>query len=354
MTDDRLLRSPRVVKGGIVLVDPASGAVRRIITLQYNPDSLTRTLQVQGAGGGGDRSEALRLKGPPVETIKLEAEIDATDQLEFPEQHASRRRARPPPAARRARGDRLPGGDRRSSRTTRWRRSGTLEIVPMEAPLTLFVWSAQRILPVRLTEFSVTEEAFDPALNPIRAKVSLGMRVLTVDDLGFAHKGGSLFMAYLRAKEQLVAKAPRRGALEPRHRRPAMTEALEQLEAILVQAGVTVPRFPPNSRYHAHADHGAASGRTAAPSSTCGAGSCRRPSGSRCCASTLVAARATGSTSSPRAYLGDPEQFWRLCDANGAMRPDELTETVGRRLRITLPEGVPGASRWLMTSTSRC
>jgi hypothetical protein len=41
-------------------------------------------------------------------------------------------------------------------------------------------------------------------------------------------------------------------------------------------------------------------------------------------------------------YLGDPEQFWRVCDANGAMRPEELTETPGRRLRITLPEGIPG------------
>ncbi|SRR5216683_6213199 len=42
-------------------------------------------------------------------------------------------------------------------------------------------------------------------------------------------------------------------------------------------------------------------------------------------------------------YLGDPEQFWRIADANGAMRPDELTETPGRRLRITLPEGIAGA-----------
>ena len=41
-------------------------------------------------------------------------------------------------------------------------------------------------------------------------------------------------------------------------------------------------------------------------------------------------------------YLNDPEQFWRVCDANNAMRPDELTETIGRRLRITLPEGIPG------------
>jgi hypothetical protein len=78
----------------------------------------------------------------------------------------------------------------------------------MEAPLTLFIWSKTRILPVRLTEFSITEEAFDVNLNPIRAKVSLGMRVLSVDDLGFDHKGGNLFMTYLQAKEQLAATSP--------------------------------------------------------------------------------------------------------------------------------------------------
>ena len=42
-------------------------------------------------------------------------------------------------------------------------------------------------------------------------------------------------------------------------------------------------------------------------------------------------------------YLGDPEQFWRLCDANGAIRPDELTETIGNKVRITLPQGIPGS-----------
>jgi hypothetical protein len=41
-------------------------------------------------------------------------------------------------------------------------------------------------------------------------------------------------------------------------------------------------------------------------------------------------------------YLGDPEQFWRLCDANNALQPAELTDTVGRRIRITMPEGIPG------------
>jgi hypothetical protein len=41
-------------------------------------------------------------------------------------------------------------------------------------------------------------------------------------------------------------------------------------------------------------------------------------------------------------YLGDPEQFWQVCDANRALRPEELTDEVGRRLRITMPEGLPG------------
>ena len=86
-------------------------------------------------------------------------------------------------------------------------KSGTLEIIPMQSALTLFIWSKNRIIPVRLTDFSITEEAFDPALNPIRAKVSLGMRVLSVNDLGFEHRGSSLFMSYLSTKQALAAQA---------------------------------------------------------------------------------------------------------------------------------------------------
>jgi hypothetical protein len=82
--------SPRLVKGGIVLVDPDSGAVQKIIVLQYNPDTLTRSLQPQGVKESADRSEALRLTGPPIETIKLDAEIDATDQLETADAQATK------------------------------------------------------------------------------------------------------------------------------------------------------------------------------------------------------------------------------------------------------------------------
>ena len=200
--------SPRLVKGGIVVIDAETSAVRRVIPLQYNPDTLSRSFQVKGIGGdGGDRTEALRLTGPPVETIKIEAEIDAADQLEFPDQNRMTVELGIHPQLAALETLIYPTSEQLQSSNS-LARSGTLEITPAESPLTLFVWSKNRILPVRLTELSVTEEAFDPALNPIRAKVSLGMRVLSVNDLGFDHKGNSLFMAYLQQKETLAGKSP--------------------------------------------------------------------------------------------------------------------------------------------------
>ena len=86
-------------------------------------------------------------------------------------------------------------------------RSGVLEVLPLQAPLTLFVWGRHRVVPVRVTELSITEEAFDAQLNPIRAKVSLGLRVLSVDDLGFDHRGGTLFLGHLRSREAMAARA---------------------------------------------------------------------------------------------------------------------------------------------------
>jgi hypothetical protein len=197
---------PRLLKGGLVQIDPDTSKVLRVIALQFNPDSLSRSVQVQATGETGDRSEALRLKGAGVETIKLEAEIDATDYLDDPD---SNRTAvdlgiQPELAALESlvqpRADALQANDALAG-------AGVLEVLPLESPLTLFVWSKQRVVPVRVTDLSVTEEAFDVALNPIRAKVSLGLRVLSVDDLGFKHRGGTLFMAYLRNKESLAGQA---------------------------------------------------------------------------------------------------------------------------------------------------
>jgi hypothetical protein len=199
--------SPRLIKGGIVLVDPTSGVVLRVIALQYNPDTLSRTLAVQGtAAEGGDRLEAMRLKGPPIETIKLEAEIDATDQLEFPDQNQTAARLGVQPELALLEVLLYPRSSDLQA-NNRLAQIGTLEIAPVQAPLTLFVWGANRIVPVRITEFGIVEEAFDPLLNPIRAKVSLGLRVLSVNDLDFSSKGGSLFMIYQQQKESLAQRA---------------------------------------------------------------------------------------------------------------------------------------------------
>jgi hypothetical protein len=199
--------SPMVLKGGIVLIDPVTGAIQRVITLQYNPDTLTRSLQPQSVDPTvKDRSEALRLKGPAVETFKLEAEIDATDQLEFPQQNPGATQFGVFPQLAALETIVYPTSAQLLTMNA-LAQAGTLEIAPMEGPLTLFVWSKSRVVPVRITEFSITEEAFDTSLNPIRAKVSLGMRVLSVDDLGFDDKGGNLYMVYQQQKEQLAALA---------------------------------------------------------------------------------------------------------------------------------------------------
>jgi hypothetical protein len=200
--------SPRILKGGIVLIDPSSSALLRVISLQYNPDAITRSLQVQSiSADGGDRSEVLRLKGPPVETIKLEAEIDATDQLEFPDQNGTTTQSGLFSQLAALETLIYPTSSQLNLNDT-LAQIGTLEIIPMETPLALFVWSRSRILPVRVTELSITEEAFDTSLNPIRAKVSLGMRVLTVNDVPTGHKAEGLFMSYLQQKERLAGMAP--------------------------------------------------------------------------------------------------------------------------------------------------
>ena len=159
--------SPRLVKGGIVTMDPDTSVVQSIIALQYNPDSLSRTLQIQALPGGQDgvRVDALRLRGPAVETIKIEAELDATDQLEFPKKFPSAIQYGLHPQLAQLEMlinptvETLMADDNMAN-------NGTLEIIPLEQPLTLFVWSKSRVVPVRLTEFSITEEAFDANLNP--------------------------------------------------------------------------------------------------------------------------------------------------------------------------------------------
>ncbi|MFE2407780.1 hypothetical protein ACFXDE_05480 [Kitasatospora sp. NPDC059408] len=182
------------VRGGFVLVDPDRGTVQRTIPFQYNPDTLTRTLTPQGIGSEpGDRLEVLRLKGPAHEQFRFDAEFDAADAPEkYPDGlHpvlSALELSMYPTVEQLRHEDALA-------------RAGQIEVAPTESPLLVLVLGPKRVVPVRITEFTVTEEFFDQALNPVRAKVGIGVRVLTVDDLGHQHHGGVLYLTYQGRKE---------------------------------------------------------------------------------------------------------------------------------------------------------
>jgi hypothetical protein len=203
-------RSPRLLKGALVSVAIGS-PIPQAIVFQYNPASLTRTLEPQLAGEGGERSEAMRIKGAPIESMTLEVEIDATDQLERGQVVAARTGIYPQLSALEML---LYPRSGMVIANTVLMALGTIEVAPPAAPLTLFIWGPNRVLPVRLSSFSITEEAFDVNLNPIMAKVSLGLRVLSYNDLPLTHPGYHLFLAHQVLKETLAAVGTLQGVTE--------------------------------------------------------------------------------------------------------------------------------------------
>jgi hypothetical protein len=181
--------SPRIARVGLVVLDTSGTQVERVVTLQYNPDTLTRSIQPRGSAA--DAGEVQRVSGPPNQTLSFDAELDATDQLAAPDDHplevdsglhaylAVLEELLHPRVADVLDNDRLAA-------------SGFLEIVPTPAPSVVLVWSRNRVVPVKLTELSIVEEAFDTRLNPIRAKVSLSFRVLSIVDLGTRSRAGAI------------------------------------------------------------------------------------------------------------------------------------------------------------------
>ncbi len=192
--------SPRLLKGAIVGIDPLN-PVPSVVVFQYNPDTMTRRLEPRAVSGEGDRGEAFRLTGAPKETITLSVEIDATDQLEQASPPATAVGIYPTLAAIETL---LYPKSATVIANTVLSLIGTIEVIPMEAPMTLFVWGPQRILPVRLTSLSITEEAHDPLLNPIRAKVELSLTVLSYQDLSVTSPGYALFLAHHIVKEMMA------------------------------------------------------------------------------------------------------------------------------------------------------
>jgi hypothetical protein len=202
-------RSPKLLKGALVVyASQTPGPPPKVIAFQYNAEQLSRSLATRAApreasNVGAAREDVLRVLGPPTETINLSVELDAVDQLEEPARNrpvvehglhpvlATLELLLYPPTTRVQEIDRLAN-------------QGEVQICPADLPLTLLVWGKSRVVPVLLTSFSITEQAFDQMLNPIQAKVDLGMRVLTYMELQQTSVGFDIYLAYQRQKESLA------------------------------------------------------------------------------------------------------------------------------------------------------
>lgn len=197
--------SPKVMRGAIVGID-IFNPISSIAIFQYNPEQLSRSLSPQytGGGGGGAKAEALRLAAPPQETISATLKLDLIDQME--------------------QGENGPLGAGISGNLAALEMliypktiavainqalliAGMMEVVPPAAPLTLFIYGVTRIVPVKIESLSITETAHDANLHPIRADVSVGMKVLTYNDLSMTNPGYWAFMAHQVVKETLATVA---------------------------------------------------------------------------------------------------------------------------------------------------
>lgn len=157
------------------------------VTFQYNPATLQHAFTPRSAPQTGQNQDPYQVKGQPVETITLEAEFDATDQLELPDQNPTAVRSGVYPQLAALESMMRP-----------------VPTAPANSPYTVLVWGTTLVVPVLLTSCVVTEEAFDAGLNPIRAKASLVMRVLTTEDFPLTHPGRKVYEDYLKKLEELA------------------------------------------------------------------------------------------------------------------------------------------------------
>jgi hypothetical protein len=231
-------RSPKLLKGALVeFSERFIGPIPNVIIFQYNPETLTRTLNIWGtpasqeAGnnpGTPPKASATAQPGDPTETFDLTLELDATDALEEPESH--------PVAAISGVADRIAAlemllypqeesllggllGSLSASVSVSaggvsvgGSAGGAVETVPRgTVPVVMFVWGPGRIVPVRLTSFSVEEQAFSPLLYPIRAKVTVGLKILTPKDFPeprkFSEELAVTAFNFTRTQKQVLAAA---------------------------------------------------------------------------------------------------------------------------------------------------
>ncbi|MET9761297.1 hypothetical protein ABZ016_19920 [Streptomyces sp. NPDC006372] len=206
MTATGYSRTPKLLKGALIQFSaPLLLPIPNVIAFQYNPESLTRTLKPWAPPGTEDpahpqseqqRDQAHGRAQPydPQEDFTVVLDLDATDALETPESHpvavvsgvadriAALEMLLYPAKDSGGLGGLLSGSVSIGVGGISLGGSAQAEVVPSpKVPVVLFFWGPGRIVPVRLTSFTVEEQAFSPLLYPVRAKVSVGMRVLTAD-----------------------------------------------------------------------------------------------------------------------------------------------------------------------------
>jgi hypothetical protein len=204
-------RSPKLLKGGLVVYQSQNpGPPPQVIVFQYNPEQMSRSLVMRAAprdpgNVGSAREDVLRVLGPPVETINLSVDLDAADQLAEPDKNPDtvQNGLHAPLAILEML---LYPTTEKAQQMLDFAQAGQVQVCPADVPLVLLAWGKSRVLPVLLTNFSVNEQAFDPQLNPIQAKVDLGMRVLTYMELQQGTLGYMAFLAYQRQKEMLAGQ----------------------------------------------------------------------------------------------------------------------------------------------------
>jgi hypothetical protein len=180
-----------------------------MIVFQFNPESMKRTLAhraapapAQGASGSA-KEDVLRVAGPPLETINTTVDMHASDQLADPDANGQVAEHGLHPALATLELLMYPPTVN-AQKLEQQAASGQVQVTPADLPLVLLVWGKSRVVPVKLTSFAVSEEAFDTRLNPIAAKVELGMQVLTYMEFTDSSIGRDAFIAYQKAKESLA------------------------------------------------------------------------------------------------------------------------------------------------------
>ncbi len=181
-----------------------------LIVFQFNPEAMKRTLAHRAApaptGGGSTgaaKEDVLRVAGPPLETINITVDMHASDQLEDPDANANVAEHGLHPALATLELLMYPPTLAATS-IEQQAASGQVQVSPADLPLVLLIWGRSRVVPVKLTSFAISEDAFDTRLNPISAKVELGMQVLTYMEFSDSSIGRDAFIAYQKAKENLA------------------------------------------------------------------------------------------------------------------------------------------------------